>query len=85
MNENEVNSKPRRAQGGKGLLSRSISVQSLHKSIAKIPNSREEKRGTWKRGWRQGERWRAAQAREREREGEGMRGFLTPTTLNPKD
>ena len=27
MNEIEVNSKPRRAQGGKGLLSRSISVQ----------------------------------------------------------
>ena len=27
MNEIEVNSKPRRAQGGRGLLSRSISVQ----------------------------------------------------------
>ena len=55
MGKNEMNSKPRRAQGGKGLLSRSISVQSLHKSIAKIPNSREEKRGTGRRGWRQGE------------------------------
>ena len=55
MNEIKVNSKPRRAQGGKGLLSRSNHVQSLHKSMAKIPNSREEKRGTGRRGWRQGE------------------------------
>ena len=50
MNKNEMNSKPRRAQGGKGLLSRSIHVQSLHKSMSKIPNSREERRGTGKRG-----------------------------------
>ena len=44
MNEIEVNSKPRRVQGGMGLLSRSIHIQSLHKSMAKIPNSREERR-----------------------------------------
>ena len=45
MNEIEVNSKPRRAQGAMGLLSRSIHVQSLYKSMAKIPNSREERKG----------------------------------------
>ena len=33
MNKNEMNSKPRRAQGGKGLLSRSISVQNPQESI----------------------------------------------------
>ena len=49
MNEIEVNSKPRRGQGGMGLLSRSIHVQSLHKSMSKIPNSREERRGTGRR------------------------------------
>ena len=38
MNEIEVNSKPRRAQGGMGLLSRSISVQKL-----KNPSLREER------------------------------------------
>ena len=45
MNKNEMNSKPRRAQGGMGLLSRSIHVQSLHKSMAKILTPREEKGG----------------------------------------
>ena len=47
MNKNEMNSKPRRAQGGKGLLSRSISVQNPQKSIPLIPREEreEEKRG----------------------------------------
>ena len=42
--EIEMNTKPRRAQGGLGLLSRSISVQNstIH---AKIPSSREEREG----------------------------------------
>ena len=34
--EIELNSKPRRAQGGLGLLSHTISVQSLQESIPKI-------------------------------------------------
>ena len=54
MNKNEMNSKPRRVQGGMGLLSRSILVQSLHKFMVKIPNSREER----KRIEREGERTR---------------------------
>ena len=47
MNKNEMNSKPRRAQGGKGLLSRSISVQNPQESIPLIPREEreEEKRG----------------------------------------
>ena len=47
MNKNEMNSKPRRAQGGKGLLSRSISVQNPQESIPLIPREKreEEKRG----------------------------------------
>ena len=48
MSKNEMNSKPRRAQGGKGLLSRSILVQKL-----KIPwfnfYSREERERTERR------------------------------------
>ena len=51
MNKNEMNSKPRRAQGGKGLLSRSIHVQSLHKSMAKILTPREEKGGREEGAW----------------------------------
>jgi len=86
MNEIEVSSKPQRAQGGKGLLSRSIHVQSLHKSMSKIPNSREERRGTGRRrGGRLGRgRSSGYQGKERERE-RRVRGYLTPTTLNPKD
>ena len=46
MNEIEVNSKPRRAQGGMGLLSRSISIQNPQVSIPLIPREvrEEEKR-----------------------------------------
>ena len=76
MNEIEVESKPRRAQGGKGLLFRSIHVQSLHKSMAKIPNSREERRGTGRRrapgSGRGGVLLRQKKRRERGRGGEGV-------------
>ena len=89
MNEIEVSSKPRRAQGGKGLLSRSIHVQSLHQSMAKIPNSREERRGTGRRGaprertalfLRKGPPERERE-REIEREGEGV---FNPNNSQPK-
>ena len=46
MNEIEVNTKPRRAQGGKGHLSRSISVQNPQESMAKKPSPREERERT---------------------------------------
>ena len=86
MNEIEVNSKPRRAQGAMGLLSRSIHVQSLHKSMSEIPNSREERRGTGRRGAPGSERGERLLTRQKERERErGARGYLTPTTLNPRD
>ena len=79
MNEIEVESKPRRAQEGKGLLSRSIHVQSLHKSMAKIPNSREERRWTERRrapgSWGGGRRFLLAHRREER--GEGI--FKVPT------
>jgi len=78
-----MNSKPRRAQGGKGLLSRSISVQNPHESIPLIlreERDREEERRAPGRGQSSG----CTGKRERERE-RGVRGYLTPTTLNPKD
>ena len=43
MNKNEMNSKPRRAQGGMGLLSRSISIQNPQVSIPLIPREEREK------------------------------------------
>ena len=68
MNKNEMNSKPLRAQGGMGLLSRTISIQNPQVSIPLIPTPREEEqRG--REGRRKGRR-RAAQAREKERERE---------------
>ena len=88
MNKNEMNSKPRRAQGGKGLLSRSISEQNPQESIPLIPREEREEERKGERGAR---RRRAAlflrpgKREKREREGEGVRGYLTPTTLNPKD
>ena len=83
MNEIEVNSKPRRAQGAMGLLSRSIHVQSLHKSMSEIPNSREERRGTGRR--RVPGSGRGGVLLRPKRERARVRGYLTPTTLNPKD
>ena len=86
MNKNEMNSKPRRAQGGMGLLSRTISVQNPQVSIPLT--HREEREEVEKE---EGARERSyllcscARGKKREREGEGVRGFLTPTTLNPKD
>ena len=78
MSKNEMNSKPRRAQEGKGLLSRSISVQNPQESIPLIP--REEREEEQER--REGEAACSVQAkRERER----VRGYLTPTNLNLKD
>ena len=61
-----MNSKPRRAQGGLGLLSHTISVQSLQESIPKIL-SLERKKGENREGERAtGEReLRAVQAREK--------------------
>ena len=45
MNKNEMNSKSQRAQGGKGLLSRSISVQKPQESMPLNPREeREEER-----------------------------------------
>ena len=57
-------------------------------SMAKIPNSREEREGTGRRrrGRQEDGVLSVLDAREkREREREGVRGFLTPTTLTQKD
>ena len=59
MNKNEMNSKPRRAQGGKSLLSRTISVQKPQESIPLIPREereeeeeeKEEEGGARRRWW----------------------------------
>ena len=77
MNEIESKSKPRRAQGRKGLLSHQISVQQTQQSIPLIlrEEREEEKRGEG--GGRQGgEQLLCSCARGKEREGEGMRGYL---------
>ena len=83
MNKNEINSKPQRAQGGMGLLSRTISVPNPQVSMAKNPSTREERERTERErgGWRQekGEVvlfWLTG-ARERERRGRGV--FKVPT------
>ena len=83
-NEIEKRSKPRRAQGVKGLLSHSISVQRSQKSISKIQilekkrKNREVKRGARKRA-----ACLVTQAKERE-SGEGER-YLSPTNFRLKD
>ena len=84
MNEIKVSSKPRRAQGGMGLLSRTISVQNPQVSIPLIP--REEREEVEKKEEEKGARREAmCCSGRREKERERVRGFLTPTTLNPKD
>ena len=85
MNKYEMNSKPRRAQGGKGLLSRSISVQNPQESMPLIPREETEEERKEEDARREGRTVLASRKRQREREGEGVRGYLTPTTLNPKD
>ena len=87
--ETEIDFKPRRAQGGKGLLSHTILVQKL-KNPWLDPTPREEKGGTGREGAEAPGRGRrsvlgARLKRKRERGGEEVRGYLTPTTLNPKD
>ena len=64
MNEFEMNSKPQRAQGGMGLLSRTISVQNPQLSIPLIlrEEREEEKRGEG--GGRQERGWRAVQVKK---------------------
>ena len=87
MNEIEVNSKPQRAQGGKGLLSHTISVQSIQESMPLILEKRGEDKNT-----REKEKERAALLLAvclcagagvgREREG---RVFVLPTHSRLKD
>ena len=63
--ERDMNSKPRRAQGGKGLLSRSISVQNPQESIPLIPREEREEGKRGEGGG--GGTGLAARAKERER------------------
>ena len=84
MNEIESKSKPRRAQGGKGLLSHQISVQKSHQSIPLIPSPREEREEEEKkeRGARNEGEWPCSGAGKkstREREGQGI---FNPLTLD---
>ena len=76
--EIEMKSKPRRIQGGKGLFSHSISVQSLKNPWFKSypREEREEEQREGREGAR--EREASGQPKERERErGEGV--FIVPT------
>ena len=87
MNEIELKSKPRRAQGGKGLLSHQISVQKSHQSIPLFPREeregeekeRQEEGGGARRRW-----WRGASFSGARRErGEGE-GYLRCPRRGPK-
>ena len=93
MYEIEMKSKPRRAQGGKGLLSHSISVQSLKNPWFKSypreereeeQEGRERKRRTGGKGAAPGLEERERE-REREREERVGERYLSPLTLVLKD
>ena len=87
MSKNEMNSKPRRAQGGKSLLSRTILVQKYQQSIPLIPREeREEETRGEEDGGRQGgggvlSRTQGKRAGERGRGGEGV---FNPNNSQPK-
>ena len=82
MNEFESKSKPRRAQGGKGLLSHQISVQKSQQSIPQIP--REEREEERREGWRTGEKELLLWAPGKRERGGGER-YLSPTNSRLKD
>ena len=79
MNAIDTRSKAPRAQGGKGLLSHTISVQESQKSISKIlilekkRKNREEERGATSRGGLAALVWRTGKKRERK---ERVRGGI---------
>ena len=81
--EIEMKSKPRRALGGKGLLSHENSVQGLHKSMAKILTPREEKGGGREAPGRRRLISSCARGKEkREREERVGGGVFNPLTLD---
>ena len=61
-------SKPRRAQGGLGLLSHTISVQSLQESITKILSLERKEGGTEREAPEKGERGAGSVQTKKERE-----------------
>jgi len=63
-----MNSKPWRAQGGLGLLSHTISVQSLQESIPKILSLERKEGGRTERALGERERLRAALIAREKRE-----------------
>ena len=77
MNKNEMNSKPWRAQGGMGFLSRTISVQNPQVSIPLIHREereeveKKEEEGAWERS---SLLCSCARGKKREREREGVGG-----------
>ena len=83
MNELELKTNARRAQGGLGLVSRTISTLNPQVSIPLIPSDEREEERTRRRA--PGGRAACNSGHQGKRERERVRGFLTPTTLNPKD
>ena len=67
MNKYETNSKPRRAQGGKGLLSLSISVQNPQESMPLIPREEREEEREEEDARREGRSVLASRKRQKER------------------
>ena len=84
--EIKTKSKPQRALGGKGLLSHSISVQSLKNPyLESYPREEKGRKRGRKRGAPEGRRRAALIARKREREREkGGEGVFNPNNSHPK-
>ena len=83
--EIETKSKLRRAQGGKGLLSHSISVQSLKNTYSKTYLSRREGRDRDEERRAPGRKRRRLLLVPRHREERrGVRGYLRCTRRGPK-
>ena len=74
-----MDSKPRRAQGGLGLLSRSIPVPKSQQSIPLFPREEREEERTRRRMRRAPDRGAACVLSRKRREGEGEGVFKVPT------
>ena len=82
-----MNSKPRRAQGGLGLLSHTISVQSLQESIPKILSLEKKEGGREERSRRRrdpGRRGGVLSVLASAQEIEGGEGYLRCPRRGPK-
>jgi len=62
-----------------------VSKIHLHNPTLERRREEEQERGRWRMGERTLLLYLPAKGKSRAKEGEGVMGYLTPTTLNPKD